>query len=135
MTSFISHTTIDCRDPHTLSQWWGAVLGYVEDPQDPCLPGADECEIHDPETGHAVLFLAVPEPKETKNRIHFDLRPRTGTRDHELSRLLAHGTTQISDHRGQYGPGTGWIVLADPEGNEFCLLRSQDEVDRGPSPD
>ena len=39
------------------------------------------------------------------------------------------GATEVGDHRGQYGPGTGWVVLADPEGNEFCILRSQAEDD------
>ena len=42
--------------------------------------------------------------------------------------LLAHGAKQIADLRGTYGPGTGWVVLADPEGNEFCILRSQTEI-------
>ena len=55
--------------------------------------------------------------------------PREGTRDEELARLLAHGATEVADHRGQWGPGSGWVVLADPEGNEFCILRSQAERD------
>ena len=41
-----------------------------------------------------------------------------------LARLLAHGAVEVADLRGQYGPGTGWVVLADPEGNEFCILRN-----------
>ena len=65
-------------------------------------------------------------------RIHFDLRPREGTRDEEVERVLALGATQVDDQRGTYGPGTGWVVLADPEGNLFCILRSQAEVDAGP---
>ena len=62
-----------------------------------------------------------------KNRIHFDLRPTASTRDDEVERLLGIGATQVADLRGQYGPGTGWVVLADPEGNEFCVLRSEAE--------
>jgi len=131
MTSFISHTTVDCADAYALSVWWSGVLGYVDDADDPNEPGHEECAIHDPETGHTVLFIEVPDAELPKKRIHFDLRPRQGTRDEELERLLAHGATQVSDHRGQYGPGTGWVVLADPEGNEFCILRSQAEVDPG----
>lgn len=69
-----------------------------------------------------------------KNRIHFDLRPRTGSRDEEIERVLLLGARGVSDHRGQYGPGTGWVVLAGPEGNEFCILRSQAEVTAGPPP-
>ncbi|MDP2774494.1 MAG: VOC family protein, partial [Nocardioides sp.] len=83
----------------------------------------------DPETSHSVLFIEVPEGKAGKNRLHFDLRPRTGSRDDELGRLLSQGATEVEDHRGKYGPGTGWVVLADPEGNEFCILRSEAEVE------
>ncbi|WP_341928135.1 VOC family protein [Nocardioides psychrotolerans] len=129
MTSFISHTTIDCADAYALSEWWKPVLGYVDLDGDPNLPGHEECMIRDPETDHQLLFIEVPDTKAGKNRIHFDLRPREGTRDEELERLLAHGASVVEDHRGKYGPGTAWVVLADPEGNEFCILRSQAEVD------
>ena len=70
----------------------------------------------------------MPEPKAVRNRIHFDLRPRTGSRDHEIERVRGLGAREVSDHRGRYGPGTGWLVFADPEGNEFCILRSEAEV-------
>jgi len=128
VTSFISHTTVDCRNAYELSEWWKPVLGYADIDGDPNLPGHEECMIRDPATGHQVLFIEVPEAKQVKNRVHFDLRPRTGTRDEELERLLAHGATQVADLRGEHGPGTGWVVLADPEGNEFCILRSEQEV-------
>ena len=85
--------------------------------------------ITDPVTGHQVLFIEVPDVKQVKNRIHFDLVPREGTRDGEVTRLLEHGATVVLDLRGEWGPGTGWAVLADPEGNEFCILRSQSERD------
>ena len=84
--------------------------------------------VRDPDTGHRLLFIEVPDGKVAKNRLHLDLRPREGTRDEELARLLAHGATEVADHRGQYGPGTGWVVLADPAGNEFCILRSEAEI-------
>ncbi len=129
MTSYISHTTVDCTDAYTLSRWWQGVLDYVEDPDDPNEPGHEECMIRDPETGHRLLFVEVPEPPETtQNRLHLDLRPRTGTRDDELATLLAHGATLVADLRGRYGPGSGWVVLADPAGNQFCILRSEAEV-------
>lgn len=85
--------------------------------------------ILDPDSGHHVLFIEVPERKQAKNRIHFDLRPRIATREEEVARLLALGVTQVADHRGIHGPGTGWVTLADPEGNEFCVLRSAAEVE------
>ena len=128
MTSYISHTTIDCRNAYQLSEWWKPVLEYVDLEGDPNEPGHDECMIRDPETGHMLLFIEVPDQKSVKNRVHLDLRPRAGTRDEELARLLEHGATEVLDVRGKYGPGTGWVVLADPEGNEFCILRSEAEA-------
>ena len=131
MTSYVSHTTVDCANAYELSEWWKQLLGYVDIDGDPNLPGHEECMIRDPETGHQMLFIEVPDTKSVKNRIHFDIRPRAGTRDEELAGLLAHGATEVADHRGKYGPGTGWVVLADPEGNEFCILRSDAEVAAG----
>ena len=127
MTSFISHTTIDCASAYDLSEWWKPVLGYVDLDGDPNLPGHEECMIRDPATGHQLLFIEVPDVKQGKNRIHLDLQPREGTRDEELARLVDLGATVVADRRDDWGPGTGWVVLADPEGNEFCILRSASE--------
>ena len=126
MTSFISHTTVDCADAYTLSRWWQGVLDYVEDADDRNLPGHEECMIMSRDGGHKVLFIEVPEAKQGKNRIHFDLRPAEGTREEELARLIDHGAKPIDDLRNS--DGTGWVVLADPEGNEFCILRSLGEI-------
>ncbi|MTB87749.1 VOC family protein [Aeromicrobium senzhongii] len=128
MTSFVSHTTVDCTDAYELSQWWKQLLGYVDIEDDPNEPGDEECAIRDPDSGHEILFIEVPESKTVKNRVHFDLRPRSGDRDAEIERVLGLGAREVEDHRGIHGPGTGWLVLADPEGNEFCILRSQAEV-------
>jgi catechol 2,3-dioxygenase-like lactoylglutathione lyase family enzyme len=127
MTAFVSHTTVDCHDAYALSEWWKEVLGYVDVEGDPNLPGHEECMILDPGTGHHLLFIEVPDEKQGKNRVHLDLRPRSGTRDEELSRLLDLGASVVADLRDEHGPGTGWVVLADPEGNEFCILRSEAE--------
>lgn len=126
MASFVSHTTVDCRDAYALSRWWQDVLDHVEDPDDPNGPGQDECLIRSRDGHHRLLFVEVPESKRGKNRVHLDLRPREGTRDEELARLLALGAAVVDDRR--QADGTGWVVLADPEGNEFCLLRSTGEV-------
>ncbi len=132
MTSFISHTTVDCHNAYELAEWWKPVLGYVDIDGDPNLPGHEECLIRDAETGHQVLFIEVNDAKTVKNRVHFDLCPRgDSTRDDELARLCEHGATVVADLRGTYGPGTGWVVLADPEGNEFCILRSAAEKAEG----
>jgi catechol 2,3-dioxygenase-like lactoylglutathione lyase family enzyme len=127
MTSFISHTTVDCTDAYALSEWWKQVLGYVDVEDDPNEPGHEECMILSPVTGHSVLFIEVPEPKTVKNRMHFDLRPADGaTREQEVERVLALGATEVADRRRD--DGGGWVVLADPEGNEFDILRSEAEV-------
>ena len=126
MTSYVSHTTVDCSDAYALSVWWQQVLGYRMLPDDPNEPGHEECMIEAGEGGHRILFIEVPEPKQVKNRLHFDLRPVTGTRDEELQRLLDLGATEVADLREP--DGTGWVVLSDPEGNEFCILRSQAEL-------
>ncbi len=128
MTALISHTTFDSRDAYAMSVFWAGVLGFAEDPDDPNLPGHEECMIFSPDGGQRLLFIEVPDDKQVKNRLHFDLRPRHGTRDEELARLLAQGATEVADLRGHHGPGTGWVVLADPEGNEFCILRSEREM-------
>ncbi len=128
MTAFVSHTTIDCRNAYELSEWWKAVLGYADLDGDPNLPGHEECMIRDPGTGHRLLFIEVPDDKSVKNRLHLDLRPRSASRDEEVQTLLGRGATLVADLRGKYGPGTGWVVLADPEGNEFCMLRSEAEL-------
>ena len=128
MTSFIAHTSVDCRNAYELAAWWKQVLEYVDKPDDPNEPGHQECWIQRPDGGHPVLFIEVPEGKTVKNRVHFDLRPTAGTRDAEVERVLGIGATQVADHRDIHGPGTGWVLLADPEGNEFCILRSESEA-------
>jgi hypothetical protein len=125
MTSRIMHTSVDSQNAYEQSRWWGEVLGYREDPQDPNLPGHEECMILSPDARHRVLFIEVPEGKERKNRLHFDLTPTDRTRDEEVARLVGLGATQLADLRTD--EGGGWVTLADPEGNEFCVLRSESE--------
>ena len=126
MTSFVSHTTVDCANAYELSEWWKQLLGYVDLDGDPNLPGHEECLIQRPDGGHQLLFIEVPDVKQGKNRIHLDLRPTEGTRDAELARLTELGASVVADRRN--ADGTGWVVLADPEGNEFCILRSEADV-------
>ena len=98
----------------------------AEDPADPNEPGDEECMIFTADGRAGVLFIEVPEAKRGKNRIHFDLRPIDVTRDQEVERLVAHGATVVADRRRP--DGSGWFTLADPEGNEFCVLRSDSEM-------
>jgi len=114
--SRFSELCIDCSDPRRLADFWAAVLDWrVED------DGDDEVAVVDPE-GKAppLLFLPVPEGKTVKNRLHIDVSPDPGTQDQEVERILALGATHADV--GQ-GPDVSWVVLADPEGNEFCVLR------------
>jgi len=97
-------------------------LRYTATFDDPNLPGHEECPITSRDGSHQVLFIEVPDVKQAKNRIHFDLRPVEGTRDDELARLVELGAKPIDDLRKP--DGTGWVTLADPEGNEFCVSPS-----------
>ena len=116
MASYVEDTTVDSRNSYAQSLWWSAVLDYSEDPDDPNLPDHVECAIRSADGRHKILFINVPEEKSVKNRVHFDIRPSDRTRDEEVARLIAHGATQVDDHRKP--DGSGWVVLADPEGKQ-----------------
>ena len=129
VTALISHTSFDSLDAHAMSVFWGEVLGFVEDPDDPNEAGDEECMIFSADGGQRLLFIEVPDAKQVKNRLHLDLKPAVGTREEELERLLGLGARAVADRRRP--DGSGWVVLADPEGNEFCILRS--DAERGAS--
>jgi len=116
--------TFDCADWAPLVEFWSAATGYREDPEYPNLPGDPEGLLVDPAGGPSLLFQVVPEAKAGKNRVHLDLVPDT-TRDAAVDRLLGLGATLVRDHRRP--DGTGWVTLADPAGNEFCVERSAAE--------
>ena len=125
MACHIVTTTVDSRNAFTQSLFWSSVLGFAENPNDPNKPEHEECLIQSPDGSQRILFIDVPEAKQVKNRIHFDLEPTDTTRDEELRRLLDLGATHVDDRR--LLDGRGWVVLGDPEGNEFCILRSAAE--------
>src|SRR5262249_28783564 len=120
----IRSITVDCADPYKQALFWSDVTGWQEDPDDPNHPDDPEGRIVD---GHGIslLFIPVPEGKAAKNRVHLDLTPTQRTRDDEITPLLGIGARLVGDHREP--DGTGWVVLADPEGNEFCVERSAQE--------
>jgi hypothetical protein len=120
MSCRISELVIPAQDPEALARFWCQVLGYVV--FDRTDDGA--VEISPPHAGFGSLqptlvFELTKEPKTAQLRMHFDVSPTGGDQEAELSRLLAAGAT-LADV-GQTGDET-WRVLADPEGNEFCLL-------------
>ncbi|MER7893340.1 VOC family protein [Micromonospora sp. NPDC094482] len=122
MSVRIHNIGIDCHDTYALAGFWAQVFDCPRQPDD--FPGDPEAMLLPP-GGPEVLFLAVPEDKVVKNRLHLDLEPTDRTRDEEVERLLAIGATQVADHRRS--DGSGWVLMADPEGNEFCVLRSAGE--------
>ncbi len=122
VTALISHTSFDSRDAYAMSVFWGGVLGFAEDPKDPNVPGDEECMISSADGSQRLLFITVPDAKQVKNRLHLDLKAAEGSRDQELEWLSGLGAQQVADRRRP--DGSGWVVLADPEGNEFCILRS-----------
>jgi predicted enzyme related to lactoylglutathione lyase len=108
-------TVVDARDPVALGRWWAEALGWIVFNGDP-----DEFEIRaTPDRTPGLLFALVREPKVVKNRLHLDFRP--DDRDAEVERLLGVGATHIDVGQGEQS----WVVLADPEGNEFCVLNSR----------
>jgi predicted enzyme related to lactoylglutathione lyase len=115
----IQCVTVDAGDCEKLAKFWSAALGWRI-----TLEEDDEWAIEPPEGSLAVdvapdiLFVKVPDRKTVKNRLHFDLRPKDQAA--EVERLIGLGATRADI--GQ-GPDVTWVVLADPEGNEFCVLR------------
>ncbi|MFI8928780.1 VOC family protein [Streptomyces sp. NPDC053474] len=122
MTTLVRHITFDCRDAHALGSFWAGVLGGSLAEDD--APGDPEALLRTPE-GTDLLFVAVPDAKTVKNRVHLDLQPQERSRDEEVERLLKLGATLVADHRRP--DGLGWVTLADIEGNEFCVERSAAE--------
>ncbi|GAA2343634.1 VOC family protein [Dactylosporangium salmoneum] len=137
--------TFDCADPASLAAFWADALGYkVQDPP----PGFDSWEqaltamgipperhnaasaVVDPKgEGPRLFFQRVPEPKTVKNRVHVDVRAAPGLAgdermaalEAECARLVARGAARLARHEPEPPLGGGHIVMADPEGNEFCL--------------
>ncbi len=113
MTARLSHTSFDAIDAYAQSVFWGRVLGFTRDPDEPDEfdePGDEECMIFSPDGSQRILFIEVPEAKRVKNRLHLDLVPASGTRDEELARLLELGASTVDDLGRP--DGSGWVVLA-----------------------
>jgi hypothetical protein len=125
MTARVRNITVDCERWEPLVEFWSQAVDFVEDPDNPNNPGDPEGLLVSPRQDLGLVFIPVPESKSVKNRIHLDIAPTGRTRDEEVERLLGLGATQVADHRRD--DGTGWVVLADPGGNEFCVERSDAE--------
>jgi hypothetical protein len=108
---------VDAADPDALASFWTAVLDW------PRLSADDGVvEIGDPSGSLPTLvFAPVDDAKVVKNRVHIDVSPRASDQAAELQRLLGLGATKVDVGQGEQS----WVVLADPEGNEFCLLKTR----------
>jgi predicted enzyme related to lactoylglutathione lyase len=119
----LRHITIDAGNPYELAQFWSTVTGWPLADGD--AAGDDEVLVVAPAPVPGMLFIAVPESKAVKNRVHIDWVPTERTRDEEVDRILSLGGSIHEDHRQP--DGRGWVTMKDIEGNEFCIERSEAE--------
>lgn len=126
MTSTLLVVSVDCADPARLADFWSRVLGYTARR---VLPSGTQLIAEDGQSTPWLAFIAVPDGKRTKNRLHFDLNP--DDQQAEVERLLALGATRVDVGQAADAPA---IVLADPEGNEFCVLPARRPEDTGYMP-
>jgi predicted enzyme related to lactoylglutathione lyase len=121
MAMRVNNMTFDCGDARKLAEFWAQLFGWIvfydDDPEVMVAP-------HFPNEGPTMLFIPVAEGKSAKNRLHLDIQPIDRTRDEAVDQAMSLGATVVGDFR--LDDGSGWVTLADPEGNEFC-------VERGPS--
>jgi hypothetical protein len=132
MAGRITELVLDCRDPAGLAAWWAAALGYEVRSTDD--DGAIEIgPPGQPEKGPVptLVFVPVADPTPGKLRLHLDLNATDRDQDGELERLFAIGATAVDVGQGPLTEAMTWHVLADPEGNEFCLLRGRVAPIRG----
>jgi hypothetical protein len=137
--------SFDCHDPNALAGFWNEALGYEYDAPPPGFATWDEALDHfdvpadernnasasvDPEgVGPRLWFAKVPEDKEVKNRLHLDIRAAPGLQgeermaalEAECDRLVALGATRLRRFEPEPPMSSGFLVMQDPEGNEFCL--------------
>ena len=117
MTSALTEIVVDCSDPERVAGFWSAVLGWQNQRGDGFFwmsasgePGVPDLKL---------VFVTVPEVKTVKNRVHLDVNPYGCDQDEEVERLIGLGAQRVDIGQGD----VPWVVLADPEGNEFCVLR------------
>lgn len=114
MASTLLAVSVNCSDPARLADFWSRALGYTARRE---LPSGNRLIAADEHATSWLAFIRVPDAKRTTNRLHFDLSP--DDQDAEVERLIALGATRADVGQPADAP---WVVLADPEGNEFCVL-------------
>jgi hypothetical protein len=126
MTSRVTEIIVDSHEPLLLAEWWAKVLDYeVSSPHPDGWVGiraGGERPSDDAYRASAqvptIVFVPVPETKAVKNRVHLDIWSVDRTQEEEVAWLLRHGARQVDIGQGD----VSWVVMADPEGNEFCVL-------------
>jgi hypothetical protein len=118
VSSRLYTVTIDARDPRCLAEFWRQALGYELAFDEP-----DEVGIEPPgdDRAPAIIFVLVADEKTSKNRVHLDLAPDDQAL--EVERLIALGARRVDIGQGQ----VPWVVMADPEDNEFCVLTPRED--------
>jgi Glyoxalase-like domain len=126
MGSRFTEIVVDGHDLRRLADFWCEVLGYriLEEEKDTLIAiGEHELTPEEARAGAVtptIVFLTVPETKSVKNRVHIDVSPIDRTQAEEVERLERLGARRVDIGQGEQS----WVVMADPEGNEFCVLRS-----------
>lgn len=126
MTSRFTELVIECLDPERLAAFWCEVLDFTVLDRNEDMVEISSWEptaeaVRAGQMPPTLFFVRVPEAKTVKNRLHLDVSPVDASTADEVARLLALGATRVDV--GQ-GPGRSWVVMADPEGNEFDVVRS-----------
>ncbi|WP_151773867.1 VOC family protein [Streptomyces abyssomicinicus] len=126
MTSRFTELVVDCRDPERLAAFWCEVLDFtvIDRSEGKVEIGSWEPTVEAVRAGQmppTVMFIQVPEAKTVKNRLHLDVSPVDADTEEEAARLIGLGATKVDV--GQ-GPARSWVVMADPEGNEFDVVRT-----------
>lgn|SRR5215204_2743366 len=121
MAVSLHHIVIDTHDLPALARFWAQVLDWriLSEREREVVIGADAT------AAVGICFMPVTDEKAVKNRLHLDLVPDAGDRDAEIDRILALGARRVDI--GQTG-AESWTVLADPEGNEFCVVRPKETL-------
>jgi hypothetical protein len=115
MAALLREIVVDCNEPRLVADFWGQVLGWRVQEDDGVLWMSAS---GDPFPDLLLVFIEVPEHKSVKNRLHLDVNPVGCSQDEEVARLASLGARRVDVGQGE----ASWVVLADPEGNEFCVL-------------
>lgn len=132
MTALISHRTIDLKNTYESPEWWKQTQGYANVEDNSENPDDEKRKMLSQAGVHHLLCVEVDEFDVTTPELSLlDLRPSERTGKQELETLLSLDAMEVEAHRRIQGPDTGWVVLADPEGNQLCIPRARHKYSSG----